>query len=51
MHYVTDNYFSFESVAYPGHYLGVMTNGQLKIPLKVSSPDNYDLFDIKNAER
>ena len=48
---VTDNFVSFESVAYPGCYLGVLANGQLKKPDKVSTPDNYDLFDIKNAER
>jgi len=48
---VTDSFVSFESVAYPGHYLGVMDNGQLRKPVRVESPSSYEFFDIKNAER
>lgn len=48
---IIDCFVSFESVVYPGHYLGVMDNGQLKKPVRVESPSSYDFFDIKNAER
>ena len=47
----TDGFVAFESALQKGHYLGVLENGQVKQPVKVDAPNNYDLFDIKNAER
>ncbi|XP_065919772.1 uncharacterized protein [Dysidea avara] len=46
-----DGFVAFESALQKGHYLGVLENGQVKQPVKVDAPNNYDLFDIKNAER
>ena len=47
----TDSFVAFESVLYPGHFLGVLDNGQVKLPVKIDTPGNYEFFDIKNAER